>query len=225
MRAMAICWSCGRVKGKRACPARGGELICSRCCGTKRRVEIHCPEDCAYLRGADAQWTSESQQKDEARFLSHFLDLDERRAGFAIFFHHLIFQAARPIAALADDELASVLETASKTLETRGKGVLYSHQASSPHLQPLADWLVKVLSERGSIPGAPEATDAEVVAALNATLAAARDHAAEGSGRDRYLDLAARVLGEALRHGPRIELPEALAPLAPTSGGGLILPP
>lgn len=45
---MAACVSCGQRKGKRSCPALGG-LICPKCCGTKRVVEIHCPPDCRYL--------------------------------------------------------------------------------------------------------------------------------------------------------------------------------
>lgn len=220
---MATCWSCGRVKGKRACPARGGELICSRCCGTKRRVEIRCPEDCVYLHGADARWTPATHEKEDSRFLAHFLELDERRATFAIFLHHLVLQTARPLASLPDDELQSVLETAAKTLETRSKGLLYAHPTSSPHLQPLADWLVQVIAERALITVAPEATDTEVGAALAATLAALRDHVEHGSGRERYFELAARVFGESLAQGPRIELPDELAPSS--SGHGLIVPP
>ena len=133
-----------------------------------------------------------------------------------------MLQAARPIAGLLDSELESVLDTTVKTLETRVKGVLYSHPTSSPHLQPLADWLVRVVTERRSIPGAPDASDADVLAALGATLSAARDHVANGPGRERYFELAGRVLGEALAAGPKIQLPDELSP---SSGGGLIVPP
>lgn len=45
---MAVCVSCGKRKGKRSCPALAG-LICPRCCGTKRIVEIACPPTCPYL--------------------------------------------------------------------------------------------------------------------------------------------------------------------------------
>lgn len=44
------CVKCGRQKGKRACPALGGD-ICSACCGTHRLKEISCPADCQYLGG------------------------------------------------------------------------------------------------------------------------------------------------------------------------------
>jgi hypothetical protein len=43
------CSSCDRRKGKRACPALGG-VICPRCCGSKRIVEIRCPPTCRHLQ-------------------------------------------------------------------------------------------------------------------------------------------------------------------------------
>ena len=42
------CVYCHQKKGKRLCPALGGN-ICSQCCGEFRVTVIHCPEDCTYL--------------------------------------------------------------------------------------------------------------------------------------------------------------------------------
>ncbi|MFW6071343.1 MAG: hypothetical protein ACOC86_03055 [Candidatus Bipolaricaulota bacterium] len=39
----------GKRKGKRECPALGG-MICSRCCGEHRAVDISCPPDCRYFK-------------------------------------------------------------------------------------------------------------------------------------------------------------------------------
>ena len=50
---MATCVHCGKSKGKRACPALGGE-ICPACCGKYRLVEIACPADCKWLGGLAA---------------------------------------------------------------------------------------------------------------------------------------------------------------------------
>jgi len=47
------CPLCDERRGKRACPAKRAQ-ICSACCGSKRLVEIACPEDCAYLTGVHA---------------------------------------------------------------------------------------------------------------------------------------------------------------------------
>ncbi len=41
---------CSNRKGKRSCPALGGE-ICQLCCGRHRLVEIACPSDCRWLHG------------------------------------------------------------------------------------------------------------------------------------------------------------------------------
>jgi len=42
------CVYCHQKKGKRTCPALGGN-ICSPCCGEYRVAVIHCPKDCVYL--------------------------------------------------------------------------------------------------------------------------------------------------------------------------------
>jgi hypothetical protein len=48
--AVSTCNHCGQRKGKRSCPALAG-VICSRCCGQHRLVEIACPSDCVHLGG------------------------------------------------------------------------------------------------------------------------------------------------------------------------------
>lgn len=58
---MSKCVYCHDRKGKRPCPALGGQtggLICSQCCGEHRVVRIACPSDCVYLDS-----NSEYQQK------------------------------------------------------------------------------------------------------------------------------------------------------------------
>jgi hypothetical protein len=45
---MAKCVYCHQRKGKRSCPALGGE-ICTTCCGEHRGKEIRCPNDCVYF--------------------------------------------------------------------------------------------------------------------------------------------------------------------------------
>lgn len=47
---MTACIYCGARKGKRSCPALGGE-ICQQCCGKHRTVDIECPPDCRWLHG------------------------------------------------------------------------------------------------------------------------------------------------------------------------------
>lgn len=43
------CFLCETRRGKRACPARGGALICPPCCARHRVTDLDCPPDCSYL--------------------------------------------------------------------------------------------------------------------------------------------------------------------------------
>src|SRR5215207_2698524 len=47
---MAACVYCSNRKGKRNCPALGGD-ICQLCCGKHRLAAIACPADCRWLHG------------------------------------------------------------------------------------------------------------------------------------------------------------------------------
>jgi hypothetical protein len=213
---MAQCWFCGKVKGKRACPARGGELICSRCCGSKRRVEIHCPPDCSYLHGAhDAKWISRSQERDQNRFLARLVSLEEPQAQFYLFLHHLLATTANPLSPLSDRELVDVVGTAEKTLETRARGVLYDHPTTSPHLQASVAWLLKIVASRKKIEAAPDVTEADALAAVAALAASISDHAKEVE-RDRYLEMIQRLLSVSFTERPALALPDELDEPPPT---------
>lgn len=215
---MPLCWSCSKVKGKRSCPARGGELICSRCCGTKRRVEINCPPECPYLHGShDSKWISETRRKEDSRFLAHFLALETPQAEFLFFLHHVMLRAGSPgtaasrgIAGLDDSSLSDVMETVMKTVETQTKGIVYHHSVSSPHLQVHADWLLRLFASRNEVPGAPPVSDKDVLAILGAMLQALSYHVSHGSRGERYFDVVERLLGKTLSEAPTPELPVGL---------------
>jgi hypothetical protein len=219
---MALCWSCSKVKGKRSCPARGGDSICSRCCGTKRRVEIRCPADCSYLHGShDRKWTSENREKEAARFFSGALSLDERPAQFYLFLHHTIVTRGKPLVTLEDEELRDVLETTIKTLETRARGILYTHPSTSPHLQSLSDWLTGLVTMRERVKGAPSVSEDEALVALRALRSSIGSEASRETTRERYLERVERILSQYLEETPVVELPEELTDPRP----GLIVPP
>ena len=173
-------------------------------------MEIQCPSDCTYLKGADAGWQSATRQKEEARFISCFLQLNEAQLLFSLFVHHLIFSAGAGFATLSDSELEDVLRTARKTLDTRAKGIVYSHHAQWPGLEKLADWLAKLLSERAQIKSAPQASDADIVQVLRTIELAVATHAAQGGKRGGYLELAGQVFASSLEEAPPLELPSEL---------------
>jgi len=175
-------------------------------------VEINCPEDCPYLHGADPNWRSATRQKEDARFLSRFVALTEGQVMLLLFTHHLMLSARTRFAPLSDEELQAVIGTALKTMETRTKGIVYSHLSGSPHVDKVADWLVQVLSERGSIAAAPEAKDSDVRTVLDTISQAIHDHAA-GGHQLGYLQTAEQVLKSSLVDAPAIELPDDLGAL------------
>jgi len=207
---VAQCWFCGKVKGKRSCPARGGALICSRCCGANRVVSIRCPADCIYLHGThDPKWSSESREKESARFFARALALDEHPAQFYLFLHYLLALSRNPLSGLDDHELGEVVAAAVSTLETRAKGVLYSHPTERLHLQQAAEWLVRLVTSREKLPAAPQVSDEEMVVALRAVASGVEEHARE-QGRERYLSKLERLFSKSGASGPPLTLPEGL---------------
>ena len=207
---MAQCWFCGKVKGKRRCPARAGALICSRCCGANRVVSIHCPPDCIYLHGThDPKWSSESEEKESARFFARALAIGESPAQFYLFLHYLLALSRNPLSGLDDRELGEVVATAASTLETRARGVLYSHPTERLHLQPASEWLSRLVTSREKIPGAPSVSDEEAVVALRALVEGIEANTQEGV-RERYLTMVERMISKFWAGGPPPTLPEGL---------------
>lgn len=207
---MAQCWFCGKVKGKRSCPARGDAVICSRCCGANRVVSIRCPPGCIYLHGThDPKWTSESREKETARFFAGALALDERPAQFYLFLHYLLALSRNPLSGLDDRELGEVVAAAASTLETRAKGVLYTHPTERLHLQPKAEWLVRLVTSREKLPEAPQVSDEEMLDALRAVASGVDEHARE-EDRERYLSKLERLFSKSRAGEPPLKLPEGL---------------
>ncbi len=203
------CWSCTKVKGKRSCPAHSGDPICSRCCGSKRRTEIRCPDGCPYLHGEhDPLWESPEKRTEEVQLIAHFADVQREQVPLLVFLHHLLLQGRQNFGAdLSDSMTLEILTTLVRTFETLSKGIIYEHQTESPQLQAMISWLGNVLSKRSEIPQVPAAGDAEVLAMLKTISAAVQAHRDDSSGNRNYLDTAERVFRAGLSKAPAIELP------------------
>lgn len=203
------CWSCTKVKGKRSCPAHGGDLICSRCCGSKRQTEIQCPAGCPFLHGEhDPLWESPAKRTEEAQFIAHFVEVRREQIPLLVFLHHLLLQGRQNFAGdLSDSLTLEVLTTLARTFETLSKGIIYEHQTESPQLQTMINWMRDVLGKRTEIPEVPAASDAEVLATLKSITAAVQAHRESSSGDRKYLDTAESVFRAGLSEAPSIELP------------------
>lgn len=195
---MASCPLCRARKGKRACPAKG-ETICATCCGTKRRVEIDCPDDCVYLTGVHAgAWEGREteRRRDARRVLLHAQGLseDQGRLLFLGLMGLLGIRARRP--ELGDALALQAVSALRRTVETRGKGLIYEHQAEDVRAQVLVHELAGLFEakdeqERSLAP--PDRDLLPVLAALEDGLQASLD---EGAGT-AFLDSAARIVGRA----------------------------
>jgi hypothetical protein len=190
------CVVCGRRKGKRACPARGGG-ICSQCCGTKRLVEIDCPSDCVYLTGAHApgwEGRASDRKRDERRLGPFLAELSEGQA-------HLVLVALAGLGGLRgrhgdlDDALAlEAVEAVRRTTETRDRGVLYEHRPNDARAQALVPEIAGIFEARGEDGTVRRPADRDLVAALRALEKAVAATIREGEGPQAFLDTAARLV-------------------------------
>jgi hypothetical protein len=195
---LASCPLCRSRKAKRACPAKG-EAICAVCCGTKRRIEIDCPEDCAYLTGAHAgswQGRETERRRDSRRVLLHAQGLTDPQ-GRLLFLALIGLIGIRGRRRELDDALAAQAVAAlRKTIETRAKGLLYEHQADDARAQALVHELAGLFetTDEHGVKIAPP--DRDVLAALTALEAGLLASLREEGG-SAFLDSAARIVGRA----------------------------
>lgn len=211
-----ICPSCGRRKGRRECPALRGS-ICTICCGTKRLVEIQCPDTCPHLVSArehPAAVVKRQQERDVALLLPTISHLTERQHQL-FFLIHSVIARHRPdtLSRLLDEDVAQAAAAVAATLETAGRGVLYEHTPASLPAQRLAREITATLAEvraHGS-----KIYDGEVAIALRAIERGARDVLKQAKDDTAYISLVSRLLQ--VRSRPSTEEPAK-------PGSSLILP-
>lgn len=195
--ARQACPLCRERRGKRRCPAKSAE-ICAHCCGTKRRVEIDCPSDCAYLTGSHASgWEGrETERRRDARRLAPFIQaLSDAQA-------RLLFLTLAGITALRarrrdlDDALLfQAVAALKKTVDTRARGVLYDHQAEDARAQGLVLELRQMYEANVEEGREIAPDDRDLLPVLHAVEAAISATLAEREGATAFLDTALRLVG------------------------------
>jgi hypothetical protein len=176
-------------------------LICSSCCGAKRRVEIACPDDCTYLTGAHAAgWEGrvKERDRDQRRIAPHVQDLSEAQAELFLAMLVGLGDMGRRQTDLDDRRLANALAALRKTVETRVHGVIYEHRADDARAQLLVPELAELLtgaSASGQTTPLPDAEQLAVLKALDATVLGTLNERGEPRA---FIDMAARLTAEAL---------------------------
>jgi hypothetical protein len=189
------CPLCGTRKERRACPALH-QTICAVCCGTKRLVEIQCPDDCVYLTSArehPAAVVKRQQEHDVAILLPTIQSLTERQYQLFFLFQNLISRhVPHGFTRLVDDDVAEAASSLASTLETAARGVIYEHTAKSLPAQRLGAEMKTMLAEMRQ-QGAT-VYDREAAIVLRAIERGARETRKAEPGDTAYLTLMARLL-------------------------------
>lgn len=189
------CPVCNQRKPKRACPALGKQ-ICAVCCGTKRLVEIACPQDCGYLTSARAHppaVVQRQQELDRAMLLPLLQGLSERQARLFLMTAALTAQhKTEDLHRLIDDDIAQAAGALAATLETADRGILYEHRPASVAAVHLMDELKKLLDE--VVKNAGSAVERDAAIALRRLEHAAKMTVSVRPGENELQQLLARVL-------------------------------
>jgi hypothetical protein len=189
------CPSCGQRKGRRDCPALRAS-ICAICCGTKRLVEIQCPDTCSYLVSArehPAAVVRRQQESDVAVLLPTISHLTERQ--YQLFFLvHSVIARHKPdvLSRLVDEDVTQAAAAVAATVETAGRGVLYEHRPASLPAQRLAKEITAMIEEVRA--HGTKLYDGELAIALRAIERGARETGKQSGEDTAYISLVARLL-------------------------------
>jgi hypothetical protein len=167
------------------------------CCGTKRLVEIACPDDCPHLATAREHPPAvvrRQQEEDVAVLLPAIQHLTERQYQLFFLFHSAIARhVPEGFARLVDEDVVQATDALARTLETSSRGVIYEHKPQSITAQRLMGELSALLTQIRS-QGAT-VNDGEAALVLRAIDEGSRDVARRTSGgATGYLDLMSRLL-------------------------------
>jgi hypothetical protein len=194
-----VCPSGGTRRARRACPALG-QQICPVCCGTKRLIEIRCPDDCPYLataRDHPSAVVVRQRERDLGLVVHLMQDFSQRQSTlFLLVWTFLVRYRPPDFLPCVDDDVTQAVEALAATFETASRGLIYEHRPASSAAARLSSELKPLLVEAGGRnPGSVFERDAAVV--LRRVQGATREVAAlEPGNRRAFLDLLTRVSRE-----------------------------
>jgi hypothetical protein len=215
-----LCPLCSTRAAKRRCPALHQD-ICAVCCGTKRLVEIRCPDDCGYLASARRHPAASVQRQHEldvALLLPAMAGFTDRQSRFFFLFQSIALRhPSDPLRPVLDADIADAAATTAATLETASRGVIYEPAATALNAQQLAGAFAHAFEEIvQQVQGPRTPLERDAAKALRGIEDAARRVGPiAGDTRMGYLGLIRRILGAQ-------DAPTAGAPSDP--GPSIILP-
>jgi hypothetical protein len=192
------CPVCGQRKARRACPALG-QHICPVCCGTKRLVEIRCPDSCGYLATARQHPAAVVQRQyvSDLEVLRPTLrDLTEVQRHLCVLLLSVVSRhaTAGTLDRILDVDVADAVGALSSTMETAAKGVIYEHHPRSVPAQRLVTEFREVLDRLSREAQAPT-VDRDAIAALRGIEKGIREVQRRPSGEPvAYLSVIQRLI-------------------------------
>ena len=219
------CPLCESRPGRRHCPAVG-RSICPVCCGTKRLVEIRCPDDCPFLASARRHPPAVVQRQHEldvALMLPAMAGFTDRQSRFFFLFQSILVRhVGDPLRPLQDPDIAEASAAAAATLETAARGVIYEQRPASVTAQELSAAFRRAFDEvAGQQTGPRTPLERDAARALRGLEEAARRVGPlVGDPRTGLLGLVRRVLGP--RGGQAPARPGREAPDEGPNGGLLL---
>jgi hypothetical protein len=190
------CVVCGKVKGKRFCPAKNGQ-ICPTCCGEKRVLEIACPEDCQYLSsGMSYQLMKKRvgalQNEEDPLLRRQYYDVHSNYPDILAGLEEAIIRFAQGLRSLRDRQVQDSVTLLIKTYKTEQSGLIYEHTSSDPIVNSLARDLKTFLEEHRKLDQDQRfLKTGEIVDCLEVLLADIQYHIAEAD-QESYLHFIAR---------------------------------
>jgi hypothetical protein len=194
------CPLCRQRKSRRDCPALR-QSICPVCCGTKRLVEIDCPEDCVHLASArvhPAAVVRRQQEQDVGILAPTIRHLTERQRQLFFLLQSVILRHTPDgLARLLDEDVAEATGAMAKTIETAQRGVIYEHAPQTLPAQKLAGEMKAMLAEVRQ--SGATIYDGELAITLRAIEAGAREVGTPGGAE--YQALMRRLLQVRMKEG------------------------
>ena len=133
------CVSCNQRKGRRECPALGG-LICTQCCGSKRGIEIKCPDDCSYFGQSMAKkwfdlfypaWSSIKNEQDRNALFNSV----NTCFPLVIFLQKGLLGIALELADPKNEFILEALKLLEAGYQAEGKGIIYEPTSTNLNIQ------------------------------------------------------------------------------------------
>ncbi len=135
------CISCNQRKGRRECPALGGQ-ICTQCCGSKRGIEIKCPDDCRYFGQAMGKkwfdlfhpaWNAIKNEQERNALLNSV----NTCFPLVIFLQKSLLGIVLELADPKNEYILEALKLLESGYQAEGKGIIYEPSSTNLSIQTI----------------------------------------------------------------------------------------